>query len=35
MARDLVDHWPADLDPARFPANTMLVETPAADVADA
>jgi xanthine/CO dehydrogenase XdhC/CoxF family maturation factor len=31
----VVDHRPAYLDPARFPANTMLVETPAADVADA
>jgi len=31
----VVDHRPAYLDPARFPANTTLVETPAADVADA
>jgi xanthine/CO dehydrogenase XdhC/CoxF family maturation factor len=31
----VVDHRPAYLDPGRFPAGTALVESPAADVAEA
>ncbi|HET9472512.1 MAG TPA: XdhC family protein [Steroidobacteraceae bacterium] len=31
----VVDHRPAYLDAARFPANTRLVETPAAEIAEA
>ncbi len=31
----VVDHRPAYLDPARFPAGTALVESPAAEVTDA